>query len=130
MSFLNPPAAEVRRTRLVVGLASLVITAIVMTAFLVESRWGYMKPDAKIIFFQSWRADRSRAETLADNKATEAAREAKLVESRAYIATLTGPARIKAQEQYDKYVAGNGGAAEIPYVSAKAAAIPAEPPVL
>lgn len=124
MSFLAPAAPEVRRRRLVVGGLSILATTIVMTAFLVESRWGYLPPDPKLIYMQSWRGDRSRADALADQQATAAAQQRKLAESRAFIATLSGAARIKAQEQYDRYVAGGGAQAEIPYVSA------AEPRVL
>jgi hypothetical protein len=139
MSFLYPAKADVRRRRLLVGGASVVLTTIVMTAFLVESRWGYMKPDSKLIFFQSWGADRSRADAIADAKATRAVQEARKTEARAYIATLSGEARVKAQKQYDDYVAGGGARIEIPYVSAADAsatdasaadASAAEPPVL
>lgn len=119
MSFLNPPKAEVRRRRILVGGASVVLTTLVMTAFLLESRSGYSKPDARVILFQSWPADRSREDTLADQRATRAAQEAKLAEARAYIATLSGEARVKAQEQYEAYVTGGGADKEIPYVAAK-----------
>lgn len=118
MSFLNPPKAEVRRRRILVGGASVLLTAVVMTAFLVESKSGYSKPDARIILFQNWRGDRTREDTLADRRATIAVQEAKMAESRAYIATLTGEARAKAQEQYDAYVTGGGADKEIPYVAA------------
>jgi hypothetical protein len=133
MSFLNPPKAELRRRRLLVGGASVALTALVMFAFLVESRSGYSKPDPKLIFFQSWRGDRTRDEAIADQKATRAAQEARMAQSRAFIATLSGDARTKAQEQYDAYVQGGGADKEIPYVAASASAPPAsaaaEPPV-
>jgi hypothetical protein len=119
MSFLNPPKAEVRRRRILVGGASVVLTTLVMTAFLLESRSGYSKPDAKIILFQSWPGDRTREDAIADVKATRAAQEAKLAEARAYIATLDGDARAAAQEQYDAYVTGGGADKDIPYVAAK-----------
>ena len=118
MSFLNPPKAEVRRRRILVGGASVVLTAVVMTAFLVESKSGYSKPDPRIILFQNWRSDRTRADTIADRRATIAVQEAKMAESRAYIATLTGAPRAKAQEQYEAYVTGGGADKEIPYVAA------------
>ena len=124
MSYLNPSAADTRRRRLIIGGASLLVTSIVMTGFLVESRWGYSKPDVKLVFFQSWRGDRSRAEAIADTKATIAVQDAKMAESRAFIATLSGEARKKAQIQYDKYVDGGGAQKEVPYIRA------AEPPVL
>ena len=118
MSFLNPPKAEVRRRRLLVGGASVVLTATVMTAFLVESKSGYSKPDSRVILFQNWRGDRTRDDTIADRRATIAVQEAKMAESRAYVATLSGEARVKAQEQYDAYVTGGGADKEIPYVAA------------
>jgi hypothetical protein len=133
MSFLNPPKAELRRRRLLVGAASVALTALVMFAFLIESRSGYSKPDAKLIFFQSWAADRTRDDAVADQKATRAAQEAKMAQSRAYIATLQGEARAKAQEQYDAYVQGGGADKEIPYVpaagNAPAPVVAVEPPV-
>lgn len=133
MSFLNPPKAELRRRRLLVGAASVALTTLVMFAFLIESRSGYSKPDAKLIFFQSWSADRSRDDAIADQKATRAAQEAKMAQSRAYIATLQGEARAKAQEQYDAYVQGGGADKEIPYVPAAGNApeplVAVEPPV-
>ncbi len=124
MSFLSPSQTDVRRRRLLVGGLAVLMTGIVMTAFLVESRWGYSKPDVNIIYMQSWRGDRSRADALADARATEAVRQAKLAEARAYIGRLSGPARAKAQEQYDKYVEGQGYKKEIPYVPAGGAAPP------
>ncbi len=124
MSFLNPSKTDVRRRRILAGGASVLLTTIVMTAFLLESRWGYLPKDLNLIFVQSWPADRSRADAIADTKATVAVQEAKMAQSRAYIATLSGKPRIKAQEQYDKYVVGGGAQKEVPYIQAS------EPPVL
>jgi hypothetical protein len=118
MSFLAPSTSEIRRRRLFVGGASLLLTTIVMTGFLLESRWGYSPPDLNIIYVQNWRADRTRADTEADNRATIAAQQARLAQSRAYIATLSGKARADAQAQYDRYVAGGGFKKDIPYVPA------------
>ncbi len=116
MSFLNPSQVEARRRRILVGGASLVLTTVIMTAFMLESRSGYSGRVMKVIYMQSWSADRSRADTLADAQATEAARADRLAQSRAYIATLTGPAHTKAQQQYDAYVAGGGVEKDIPFV--------------
>jgi hypothetical protein len=137
MSFLNPSKTEVRRRRLLIGGASVLLTTIVMTGFLLESRSGYSPPDLKLVYMENWKGDRSREQALADLKATTAAQEARLAESRAYIATLGGEARVKAQEQYDAYVAGGGAQKDIPYVQATAGGIAepivrppaAEPPV-
>ena len=116
MSFLNPSLTEARRRRIIVGGASLALTTIIMTAFMLESRSGYSGRVMNVIYMQSWKADRSRADTLADAKATEIARAERLAQSRAYIATLTGPARAKAQEQYDRYVTEGGVRKDIPFV--------------
>ena len=132
MSFLAPSTADVRRRRLIVGGSALLITTIGMVAFALESRWGYSGRVVDVIYAQSWPADRSREDAIADGKATIAAQEARLAQSRAYIATLSGKARIEAQKQYDAYVAGGGVRKDIPYVPATPGpegAAAAEPPV-
>lgn len=129
MSFLNPPKAELRRRRLLIGGASVLLTTVVMTAFLLESRSGYLPPDPKLIFVQNWRGDRTRDQAIADQKATRAVQEAKMAESRAYIATLEGDAKVAAQEQYEKYITGGGADKETPYVAAVPVPVVVEPPV-
>jgi hypothetical protein len=116
MSFLNPSRIEARRRRILIGGASMLLTTLIMTAFMLESRSGYSGRVMKVIYMQSWKADRTRNDTLADATATEAARQQRLAQSRDYIATLSGPARAKAQEQYDKYVEGGGVEKDIPFV--------------
>lgn len=133
MSFLDPPDAKQRRKRYWIAAGSVLATTTIMTMFLVESRWGYMKPDPKIIYAQSWKADRTREDAIADAKATRAAREAKLAEARAHIATLQGKAKVDAQKQYDDYVNGGGFKRDIPYVAAQPSVqgivrVPAAPP--
>ena len=136
MAFLDPPDAAQRRKRYWIAAGSVLATTILMTMFLIESRWGYMKPDSVIIYAQSWKADRSREDAIADVKATKAAREAKLAQARAYIATLQGQAKIDAQKQYDDYVEGGGFKRDLPYVAAQPSVegivrvpAPAEPPI-
>jgi hypothetical protein len=131
MSFLAPSTSEVRRRRILVGGASVLITAIVMTGFILESRWGYSPKDLNIIYMQSWSADRSREQTRADTAATIAAQDQRLADSRAYIATLSGKAKADAQKQYDAYVAGGGVKKDVPYVPAASApgTVAVEPPV-
>ncbi len=124
MSYLNPPTAEIRRRRLWIGGASVALTTLVMTGFLLESRSGYSGRTMNLIYAQSWSADRSRDEAIADTRATLAAQEAKLADARAYIATLSGKKRAEAQKQYDAYVAGGGVKREIPFVSAEATSAP------
>lgn len=123
MSFLAPSSSEARRSRFIIGGLSALATLVIMTGFLVESRWGYSRPDDRIIMFESWKGDRTRADTIADMKATKAAREAKLAQAQAYIATLSGEKRKAAQKQYDAYVDGGGPRKDLPYVAAD------EPPV-
>lgn len=134
MAFLDPPDAQARRTRYWIAAGAVLATSVLMTLFLIESRWGYMKPDPKIIYAQSWKADRSREDAIADTKATMAAREAALAASRAHIASLTGKAKETAQKQYDDYVNGGGPAKDFAYVPAQPAVdaivrVPAEPPI-
>lgn len=135
MAYLDPPGEAQKRTRFWIGTGAVLVTAFVMTGFMLESRSGYMKPDPKLIYMQNWKGDRSRDEALADARATEAARAARLAEARAGIATLTGKAREDAQKQYDAYVAGGAIRKDIPYVPASQpavtgiVAVPAEPPV-
>jgi hypothetical protein len=136
MAFLDPLDAAQRRRRYWIAAGSVLATTTIMTLFLIESRWGYMKPDPVIIYAQSWKADRSREDAIADAKATKAAREARLAEARAAIARLSGQAKIDAQKQYDDYVAGNGFKRDLPYVAAQPSVqgivrvpAPAEPPI-
>jgi hypothetical protein len=136
MAFLDPPDATQRRRRYWIAAGSVLATTILMTMFLIESRWGYSKKDPIIIYAQSWKADRSREDAIADVKATKAAREAKLAEARAAIATLSGQAKIDAQAQYDAYVEGGGFKRDLPYVAAEPSVqaivrvpAPAEPPI-
>jgi hypothetical protein len=124
MSFLNPSKADTRRRRLIGGVAALAITGVVMFAFLIENQSGYLPPDKIIIYAESWKGDRSREDAVKERELTVAAREAKLAEARAYIATLSGEKKIAAQKQYDDYVNGGGARKEIPYISAS------EPPMM
>lgn len=136
MAFLDPPDAVQRRKRYWIAAGALLATTILMTMFLIESRWGYMKPDPVILYAQSWKADRTRADAVADAKATKTAREARLAQARTYIATLQGKAKADAQKQYDAYVDGGGFKRDLPYVAAQPntdalvrVPAPAEPPI-
>jgi hypothetical protein len=136
MAFLDPPDARARRIRYWIAAGSVLATTSIITLFLIENKWGYSKPDTKIIYAQSWKADRTRADAIADAKATNAAREARLAQARTYIATLSGQAKIDAQTQYDDYVRGGGARRDLPYVAAQPSVVgivrvpaPAEPPI-
>lgn len=63
MAFLRPQPANLRerirgmtRREWFFALASAGVTAIVMIGFLVESRWGYLPPPPRIVYFESWPA--------------------------------------------------------------------------
>jgi hypothetical protein len=118
MSFLQPSPAEQRRTKLIVGSLALLATTLIMTGFLVESRWGYSKREPVIVYFQSWRGDRGPEQVAADRATTEAARVERLAEARRVIAAMPPAQRKKAQEQYDAYVKAGKIAEDIPYVPA------------
>lgn len=118
MSFLRPTVAEARRTRLVVGGLAALFTVLIMTGFLLESRWGYTPRDPLIVYAQSWTATRGDKDIAADRRATEAARVARLEEARRVIAGMPPAQRTKAQAEYDAYVKAGKIAEDIPYVPA------------
>ncbi len=118
MSFLRPTVAEARRTRLLVGGLAALFTVVIMTGFLLESRWGYTPREPLILYAQSWTAARGARDIAADRRATEAARTARLAEARDLIATLPAAQRTKAQADYDAYVKAGKIAEDIPYVPA------------
>lgn len=113
MSFLGPSRdapfseqlAAVPRSRWIIAGLSILVTIVVMTGFLLESRSGYSGRVVKVVFFNSWTADRSVADVHAD-RATEASKIAtEAAQSRAYIATLPPAKQTAARAQYDAYVA-------------------------
>ena len=68
MAFLRPEPRNLReriqmitRRQWTFALASVLLTAIVMIAFLVESRWGYLPPPPKIIYVQTWPEEMTEA---------------------------------------------------------------------
>jgi hypothetical protein len=58
----------VKRHQWVIGGLSVLMTAIIVVAFLVESRFGYLARDPIVVYFKSWTDDRSRAEALAEQE--------------------------------------------------------------
>ncbi|MEI6418016.1 MAG: hypothetical protein WCO82_03005 [Sphingomonadales bacterium] len=136
MAFLDPPDAAAKRRQYRIAAGATFATVVIAVLFAIESEFGYLPPDPKLIYFQSWGADRSTADMIADKKATEAARAARLAKAKAYIATLQGKAKEDAQKELDAYLAGGMLKKEIPYVAAEASVEPlvkveaaAEPPV-
>lgn len=59
---------RVERRQWVIGGLSVLITAGIFFAFLVESRFGYLARDPIVAYFKSWQDGRSRAEALADQE--------------------------------------------------------------
>lgn len=104
MSSLIAQLGTIPRSRLVIGGLAFFATAVIVTGFLLESRWGYSGRSVPVVFFQSWPANRSAADTAADLQAAIDRAHADAAQSRAYIATLNGPAKVKAQAQYDAYI--------------------------
>lgn len=104
MSFLAPNAAELRRRRLLVGGGSVIATLVIAAAFFAGRPANYMRPDPVIIFVDSWSAKRTRDDAIETRARDKAQLEAKLAESRAYIASLPPEKRKLAQAEYDRYL--------------------------
>lgn len=58
--------AAIERRQWVIGGLSVLMTFIVMFTFLIENRYGYLKPDPIIAYFKNWEDGRSRDEALAE----------------------------------------------------------------
>jgi hypothetical protein len=104
MSALVARLTALPRSRVVIAGVAFLMTAIIVTMFLLESRWGYSGKVVPVVFFKSWPATRSVADVDRERAAEVATARADAATSRAYIATLKGPARAKAQTQYDAFV--------------------------
>lgn len=134
MSALVARLAGLPRSRVVIGGVAFLMTAIIVTMFLLESRWGYSGKVVPVVFFKSWPATRSGADIERERSAEVATARADAATSRAYIATLQGPARTKAQNQYDAFVSAQPKNMQpegyvAPPPPAQAAAAPAKPKV-
>lgn len=105
MSALVARLSTMPRDRLIIGGLTVLIVATIVTLFLLESRWGYSGRVVKVVFVNSWPADRSVADVYADRQKERQAALAAAAESRAYIATLPPGQRERAQAQYDAYIA-------------------------
>ncbi|MDO9487323.1 MAG: hypothetical protein Q7J32_03040 [Sphingomonadaceae bacterium] len=62
MTSLRARLAGIERHKLFFGAFSLVVTTIVVVGFLLENRWGYMKPDPMLIYVSNWKEGRTRDE--------------------------------------------------------------------
>lgn len=67
------------REQVIGGSLALLVTAIIVIEFIVDSNMG-TGPTAQIIYAESWPANRSDAEIIADQKKDEAKRQAALEE--------------------------------------------------
>jgi hypothetical protein len=65
MASLRARLAGIERHKLIFGSFSLVVTLIVIVGFLIENRWGYMKPDPMLIYVSNWKEGRTREEAKA-----------------------------------------------------------------
>ncbi|MBB4632488.1 hypothetical protein [Sphingosinicella soli] len=63
--------AAIERKQWIIGGLSLTMTTIIMYTFLIENRFGYMKPDPIIAYFKNWDDGRSRDEALAQQEEEE-----------------------------------------------------------
>ena len=68
MASLRARLAGIERHKLIFGSFSLLVTVIVIVGFLVENRWGYMKPDPKLIYVDNWKEGRTREEAKAQQE--------------------------------------------------------------
>jgi hypothetical protein len=55
-------SASTRRYKLVFGAAALFVTSLIVTAFVVESRWGVLPEGPQIVYASDWPATRTDAE--------------------------------------------------------------------
>lgn len=83
MNWLRTRLAGIERRNLIIAAASVVLTTIVMTGFLIENRWGYSKPDPVIIYAQNWDESRSIEDVLADREREEEERKRREAEAKA-----------------------------------------------
>ena len=72
MASLRARLAGLERHKLIIGTLSVLITTIVIVGFLVENRWGYMKPDPMLIYVDNWKEGRTRDEAKARQAADQA----------------------------------------------------------
>ena len=104
MSALVARLTELPRSRVIIAGLAVLMTVIVMTGFLIESRWGYSGKVVPVVFFNSWPATRSVADVRAERAAEVTAARSAAATSREYIATLPKVRQPAAQAQYDAFV--------------------------
>lgn len=85
------------RVQIWAAVGSVTLTLVVVVAFLIESRYGYLPPDPKLIYAQSWGEDRSAEDVYADRK--REAEERAAAEAEAKRLEAEAAAAAKAQPQ-------------------------------
>lgn len=83
MRALTDYLSKVSRRDLWFALASVAVTSLVMTGFLLESRWGYMWPGPQVIYFQNWSDKRTIGEIKRDQAIALAEQVKRIEEARA-----------------------------------------------
>jgi len=73
MASLRTRLAGIERHKLVIGVLSLLFTTTVIVGFLVENRWGYMKPDPMLIYVDSWQEGERTPDLVKEQQARELA---------------------------------------------------------
>lgn len=63
-----------RRHKLLFGALSIGITSLIVTGFIVESRWGVLPEGEQISYVSDWHDDRSDAQIIAQQKIDQAAK--------------------------------------------------------
>jgi hypothetical protein len=85
------------RVQIWAAVGSVTLTLVVVVAFLVESRYGYLPPDPKLIYAQSWDDNRSAEDVYAARK--QEAEELARAEAEAKRLEAEAAAKAKAQPQ-------------------------------
>lgn len=73
MASLRSRLAGIERHKLIIATLSVLLTTIVMIGFLVENRWGYMKPDPLLIYVDNWKEGERTPEVVKEQQARELA---------------------------------------------------------
>lgn len=96
MGSLRTRLAGIERHKLIIATLSVLITMTVMIGFLVESRWGYMKPDPLLIYVNNWQEGERTPDVVKAQQAKEfAALKQAIAEQKAAEAAAAAKAKAK-----------------------------------
>lgn len=98
MASLRAQLSGIERHKLMFGIGSVVVTTIVVIGFLVENRWGYMKPDPQLIYMSNWNEGRTREEAMAAQAEDVAERTRAYYAQQAEFAKAEAEAKAKAAQ--------------------------------